>query len=351
MKFLITGGAGFIGSSLVRIIINDTNHTVINLDKLTYAGNLSSLKSVSDSKRYIFEKGDICNKENVRRILDKYQPDILMHLAAESHVDRSIDGPEEFINTNIIGTFVLLEEVKHFSSNGKEILFHHISTDEVFGDLEDGDTAFNEYSPYLPSSPYSASKASSDHLVRAWGRTYNIPYIITNCSNNFGPFQFPEKLIPNTILKALNDEKIPIFGDGKQIRDWLYVDDHSEALLAIAQSGKKNETFNIGTKNTIDNLTIVKQICTLIDEISPRSDGSSRLNLITFVKDRPGHDKHYAIDPTKLHKEIGWQSKRIFKDALKDTVLWYLNNAQEVEEMMKGESSLNRIGLNIRTNN
>lgn len=351
MKFLITGGAGFIGSTVIRNLINNTDHYVINFDNLTYAGDLSSLESVSDSERYYFQKGDICNMELVKEVLEQHQPDILMHLAAESHVDRSIDSPLEFINTNIIGTYVLLEEVRKFLSSGRHILFHHVSTDEVFGDLEKRAEAFNENSPYEPSSPYSASKASSDHLVRSWGRTFGLPFVITNCSNNFGPFQFPEKLIPNTILKAMKSQQIPVYGDGEQIRDWLYVEDHADALIKVATKGKNGDTYNIGSRNAIANLTLVKMICSILDDLVPKGNSFSHSDLIVFVKDRPGHDRHYSIDPSKIKKEIGWESKISFKESLRDTVKWYLENTAWVEHILEGKLSVDRIGLNLGENN
>ena len=347
MKFLITGGAGFIGSAVIRRLINETQHLVVNLDKLTYAGDLQSLESISASERYSFIKGDICDKDTVDKILKEHEPDIIMHLAAESHVDRSIDSPIDFINTNIFGSFVLLEAVRKLNRKKKDILFHHVSTDEVFGDLEDRDQRFSEENPYDPSSPYSASKAASDHLVRSWGRTFDLSYVLTNCSNNFGPYQFPEKLIPNTILKALREEEIPIYGNGKQIRDWLFVDEHAEALIEVAINGKNGETYNIGANNSITNLSLVNMICKIMDDINPKDKTkcATYSDLITFVKDRPGHDRHYAIDPTKIKNELGWQSKISFEDSLKDTIGWYLKNDLWIENILRGKQSLERIGL------
>ena len=323
-NILITGGAGFIGSALIRYIISNTENTVINIDKLTYAGNLDSLKSVETNVRYIFKQVDICDSKQIRNIFDKYQPDLVMHLAAESHVDRSIDTPAEFIKTNIFGTYVLLEETRSYLSNlgsnkKKKFRFHHISTDEVYGDLENEDKLFTETTSYAPSSPYSASKASSDHLVRAWQRTYKLPTIITNCSNNYGPYQFPEKLIPTIILNSIEGKKIPVYGTGKQIRDWLFVDDHARALLDVAFNGNIGETYNIGGHNELQNIEVVKIICSILDELSPckLKNISKYEELITFVDDRPGHDTRYAIDASKIEKDLGWTPNENFSSGIK----------------------------------
>lgn len=332
-KILVTGGAGFIGSALIRHIIKETNHIVINVDKLTYAGNLESLSSVANHERYTFEHADICNAEEIRRILEKYHPDILMHLAAESHVDRSIDSPNQFIQTNIVGTYTLLEESMTYWSNlsGKKkdnFRFHHISTDEVYGDLGDTDKLFTEDTPYSPSSPYSASKASSDHLVRAWNRTFKLPTLITNCSNNYGPYQFPEKLIPLTIMNALNGNHINVYGNGKQVRDWLYVDDHAKALLHVALSGKIGPTYNIGGHNELQNIEVITTICRILDELIPcKLDNIYKYEeLIKYVKDRDGHDFRYAIDATKLANELNWKPDETFETGIKKTITWYLKN-------------------------
>ena len=347
MKFLITGGAGFIGSAVIRHLIEYTDHSVINVDKLTYAGNLESLNACSNSNKYSFNKIDICNEKDVFEILSIEQPNVVMHLAAESHVDKSIDRPDEFIKTNILGTYNLLEATRKLTSKGIEVLFHHISTDEVFGDLDDHSTPFHEETSYDPSSPYSASKASSDHLVRSWGRTFNIPFVITNCSNNYGPYQFPEKLIPITILKALNKEEIPIYGDGLQIRDWLYVEDHAKALIEVAISGESGQTYNIGAENQKTNLEVVENICSILDELHPNEDDdfSSYKELIKFVKDRPGHDRHYAINPTKINKQLGWQAQETFQSGLLKTVQWYLENNTWIKNILNGNYVLDRQGL------
>jgi len=350
MKFLVTGGAGFIGSAVIRHIIKDTGHSVINIDKLTYAGNLDSLSEVSKGDRYFFERADICDAETIRNIFIQYKPDIIMHLAAESHVDRSIDGPMDFINTNIIGTYTLLEESRRYYNNlpdnKKEIFrFHHISTDEVYGDLGDTNDLFTENTPYDPSSPYSASKASSDHLVRAWNRTYGLPTVVTNCSNNYGPYHFPEKLIPLMILNALEGRSLPVYGKGEQIRDWLYVEDHAKALLLVATKGKIGETYNIGGNNEKKNIEVVEKICELLDELYPVKNNSKLIThnssfesykeLITFVTDRPGHDMRYAIDASKIQQELGWQPKETFDTGLKKTIQWYLDNKWWWEPLRK----------------
>ena len=332
-KILITGGAGFIGSAVIRYIINNTNHSVINVDKLTYAGNLESLATIINDERYIFEHEDICNADEIKRILNQYQPDIIMHLAAESHVDRSINGPGEFIQTNIIGTYVLLEQAKDYWINlgdkrKNSFIFHHVSTDEVYGDLGNTNKLFTENTPYSPSSPYSASKASSDHLVRAWNRTYKLPTLITNCSNNYGPYQFPEKLIPLTIISALNGKSLKIYGNGKQIRDWLYVDDHAKALLNVALNGNAGSTYNIGGHNELKNIEVVKIICNILDELVPSkfTNIDKYDQLITYVSDRPGHDVRYAIDATKIGDELNWKPDETFETGIKLTIEWYLNN-------------------------
>jgi len=333
-NILVTGGAGFIGSAVIRQIIENTDNHVLNVDKLSYAANLNSLIEVQKNKRYFFEQIDICNAVAIRQAINKFQPDILIHLAAESHVDRSIDDPNEFIQSNIIGTYVLLEEAKKYWSKLKgekknSFRFHHVSTDEVYGDLEiTSNKSFNEKSPYKPSSPYSASKAGSDHLVRAWQRTYMLPTIITNCSNNYGPYQFPEKLIPLIIHNAILGKKLPIYGDGMQIRDWLYVEDHAKALLKVATSGKKDITYTIGGKNEIKNIDVVKTVCKTLDELYPsRHIGIKKYEqLITFVKDRPGHDLRYSVDITKIKNELNWIPNETFQTGIKKTIIWYLDN-------------------------
>jgi dTDP-glucose 4,6-dehydratase len=333
MKILITGGAGFIGSAVIRHIINHTTDSVVNIDKLTYAGNLQSLADISDSSRYSFVQADICDSIHLNRIFNSYQPDAVMHLAAESHVDRSINGPNAFIQTNIVGTYTLLEATRAYwhslSSKKKETFrFHHISTDEVFGDLDNEKDFFTETTPYAPSSPYSASKAGSDHLVRAWYRTYGLPILITNCSNNYGPYQFPEKLIPLTILNALNGKKIPIYGDGSQIRDWLFVEDHVRGLLIVLKEGVVGNTYNIGGQNEQKNCDVVHAICSLLEELAPiKPIGISRYeDLIIHIKDRPGHDRRYAIDASKIRNSLGWAPLETFETGMKKTVQWYINN-------------------------
>ena len=341
-NILVTGGAGFIGSAVIRYLINETNSNVLNIDKLTYAGNLESLASVNDNPRYQFLHADICDKVAMTKAFDDFEPDIVMHLAAESHVDRSIDGPMDFIQTNIIGTYNLLEVARNYWQNLAEdkkssFKFHHISTDEVYGDLEGTQDLFTEATSYSPSSPYSASKASSDHLVRAWHRTYGLPIVITNCSNNYGPYHFPEKLIPLVILNALDGKPLPVYGDGKQIRDWLYVEDHARALYLVATTAKVGETYNIGGHNEKQNIDVVKTICTILDNIKPRTDGQSYTKQITFVKDRPGHDLRYAIDASKINKELGWQPQETFESGIQKTVEWYLANEDWVNHVKSGE--------------
>mgnify|MGYP000539543816 FL=1 len=346
----VTGGAGFIGSALVRFLINETDNQVINFDKLTYAGNLESLKSVEANARYHFVKGDICDKAVVAQALEQYQPDYIMHLAAESHVDRSIDGPGEFIQTNVVGTYTLLEAARSFFvnlSDDKKALFrfHHISTDEVYGDL--GETGlFTEETSYDPSSPYSASKAASDHLVRAWHRTYQFPVVLTNCSNNYGSFHFPEKLIPLIILNALDGKSLPIYGDGKQVRDWLYVDDHARALFKVVSEGKLGETYNIGGFNEKQNIEVVTTICEYLNKlITNKPAGLTDFNdLITYVKDRPGHDVRYAIDANKINKDLGWQPLETFDSGIKKTIEWYLANLDWCKHVQDGSYQRERLG-------
>jgi dTDP-glucose 4,6-dehydratase len=351
-KLLITGGAGFIGSNLIRYIINNTQHSVINLDKLTYSGNLESLNSVNENDRYSFEKVDICDAEEIRRVFNKYQPDIIMHLAAESHVDRSIDSPGEFIQTNIFGTYVLLEQSRIYWSKLKEskknrFRFHHISTDEVYGDLEDSNALFTENTSYSPSSPYSASKASSDHLVRAWQRTFGLPTVITNCSNNYGPFQFPEKLIPLIIRNALSGKNLPVYGTGEQVRDWLYVDDHAKALLVAALNGDVGETYNIGGHNEMQNLEVIKSICSILDELVPSQINAINKyeQLIEFVEDRSGHDKRYAIDASKIALELNWTPDETFETGIRKTVKWYIQNNEWCNQVQKKHEQGARIGI------
>ena len=350
---LVTGGAGFIGSALIRHIISHTEYKVINIDKLTYSGNLESLKSIELNQKYFFEKIDICDENSIKTLLLKNKPDALIHLAAESHVDRSIDGPADFVQTNIVGTFTLLEQAKHYWQSLKGIKkenfrFLHVSTDEVYGDLDQTDDLFTEDTPYNPSSPYSASKASSDHLVRAWNRTYNFPVLITNCSNNYGPYQFPEKLIPHMILTALDGKSLPVYGDGRQIRDWLYVNDHVRALMTVLENGSIGETYNIGGNNEIQNIEVVNTICNILDELMPdRLNGlASFKDLITYVKDRPGHDVRYAIDASKIKFDLNWEPKEDFISGIRKTVKWYLTNLSWSENIQDGSYKLERLGVN-----
>lgn len=351
MRILITGGAGFIGSALIRHLIQDTEHQVFNLDKLTYAGNLESLRGVADSSRYRFLQADIADSDAVSAALADFQPDAIMHLAAESHVDRSIDGPAAFIQTNIVGTYALLEATRAYwmalpESRKAAFRFHHISTDEVYGDLHGVDDLFTETTPYAPSSPYSASKAASDHLVRAWHRTYGLPVLITNCSNNYGPFHFPEKLIPLVILNALEGKPLPVYGDGLQVRDWLFVEDHARALLRVVTEGQVGETYNIGGHNEQRNIDVVRGICSLLEELAPaRPAGVARYeDLITFVKDRPGHDQRYAIDAGKIQHELGWVPEETFASGLRKTVQWYLDNLEWCRHVQDGSYQRERLG-------
>lgn len=330
-KILVTGGAGFIGSAVVRHIIENTEDSVVNVDKLTYAGNLESLQAVENNPRYAFEQVDICKAQELARVFEQHKPDAVMHLAAESHVDRSIDGPTAFIETNIVGTYTLLEAARNYWNaldNEKKAAFrfHHISTDEVYGDLEGTDDLFTETTPYAPSSPYSASKASSDHLVRAWLRTYGLPTIVTNCSNNYGPFHFPEKLIPLMILNALDGKPLPVYGNGQQIRDWLFVEDHARALYKVVTEGVVGETYNIGGRNEKANIDVVRTICALLEELVPNKPAgvAKYEDLITYVKDRPGHDVRYAIDASKIQRELGWKPQESFETGIRKTVMWYL---------------------------
>ncbi|WP_027672768.1 dTDP-glucose 4,6-dehydratase [Rheinheimera baltica] len=341
--FLVTGGAGFIGSAVVRHLIHDTPHQVINVDKLTYAGNVNSLSDVANSARYSFLQADICDAKAMAQVLAQYQPDIVMHLAAESHVDRSIDGPGDFIHTNIVGTYTLLEAARAYWSGltGEKkaaFRFHHISTDEVYGDLHGTDDLFTETTPYAPSSPYSASKAGSDHLVRAWLRTFGLPTVVTNCSNNYGPFHFPEKLIPLMILNALAGKPLPVYGDGKQIRDWLYVEDHARALVTVATAGKVGETYNIGGHNEKQNIEVVQTLCALLEELAPNKPQGVKhyKDLITYITDRPGHDVRYAIDASKIARELGWTPAENFESGLRKTVQWYLANPSWWQAILDG---------------
>ena len=352
VPILVTGGAGFIGSAVIRLLIRHTEHLVVNLDKLTYAGNLESLSEVSTNLRYAFEQADIADRTALDRILAQHQPDAIMHLAAESHVDRSIDGPGDFIHTNMVGTFTLLEATRAYWDQLAEakkaaFRFHHVSTDEVYGDLHGTDDLFTETTPYAPSSPYSASKAASDHLVRAWQRTYGLPTLVTNCSNNYGPYHFPEKLIPHIILNALHGKALPVYGNGQQIRDWLYVEDHARALVEVVTKGQVGETYNIGGHNEQRNLTVVHTICDLLEEIAPNRKPQAiqyYRDLITFVKDRPGHDARYAIDASKIERELGWSPQETFESCMRKTVQWYLDNESWWQRVLNGAYKLERIG-------
>lgn len=356
MKIVITGGAGFIGSAVIRHVIKNTHNHVINVDKLTYAGNLNSLHDIKNNNRYTFEKIDICNAGAISEIFEKHQPDAVMHLAAESHVDRSIDGPAAFIETNINGTYTLLEAARKYwkslpEARKKIFRFHHISTDEVYGDLHDTNELFTESTPYSPSSPYSASKASSDHLVRAWHRTYGLPVIITNCSNNYGPYHFPEKLIPLIILNALAGKPLPIYGQGNQIRDWLYVEDHARALYKVVTEGVVGETYNIGGHNEKQNIEVVRAICNILEELAPVKNTNLKIknyeSLITYVQDRPGHDLRYAIDASKIQRELGWKPEETFESGLRKTVQWYLDNEAWWQAVLDGSYKLERLGQGV----
>lgn len=351
MKILVTGGAGFIGSAIIRHLNTDINFSVMNVDKLTYAGNLESLAGINVSPLYAFKQADICDVAVIKSIFAAFQPDKVIHLAAESHVDRSIDEPNQFIETNIIGTFNLLEQsLRYYNSLSNDaklnFRFHHVSTDEVYGDLSGTNDLFTEETSYAPSSPYSASKASSDHLVRAWGRTYGLPVVITNCSNNYGPYQFPEKLIPHIICNALRGKPLPIYGDGLQIRDWLYVEDHVKALVKVVTEGMVGETYNIGGHNEKTNFEVVETICSLLEELAP--DKPSGLvhyrDLISFVKDRPGHDARYAINAKKIEQELGWVPEETFETGLRKTVQWYLDNQEWCGRVLSGAYKLERLG-------
>ena len=352
MKVLVTGGAGFIGSAVIRHLIIGTDHSVLNVDKLTYAGNLESLTETAQSERYRFAQIDICDREALQKAFANFQPDAVMHLAAESHVDRSIEGPGEFIYTNITGTYTLLEASRAYWS-GLDVerkvafRFHHISTDEVYGDLHGVDDLFTESTPYAPSSPYSASKAASDHLVRAWQRTFGLPTLITNCSNNYGPYHFPEKLVPHMILNALHGKPLPVYGDGLQIRDWLYVEDHARALVEVCTKGKIGETYNIGGHNEKKNIDVVKSICALLEELASERKPTGiqhYTDLIIYVKDRPGHDARYAIDAGKIERELGWVPQETFASGLRKTVEWYLANSDWWQRVLSGDYRLGRIG-------
>ena len=351
MKFFVTGGAGFIRSAVVRKLVQETSHEVVCIDKLTYAGNLDSLSSVVSSDNYYFERGDICNREFLEKVFEQHQPDLIMHLAAESHVDRSIDGPSEFIQTNLVGTFLLLDVARNYFASlekkrASNFVFHHVSTDEVYGDLGATDPKFLESTPYAPSSPYSASKAGSDHLVRAWGRTYDLPIVISNCSNNYGPFHFPEKLIPHMILNALHGKHLPVYGDGQQIRDWLFVDDHADALIKVAVDGRRGETYNIGGHNEVANIDVVRTICDLLTElkVAKPADVEDFSDLILFVDDRPGHDQRYAINASKIANELGWVPKETFETGLRKTVQWYIDNPEWWQKLLSSDYQLERLG-------
>jgi len=348
MKIIVTGGAGFIGSAVIRQYISETDHDIINLDALTYAGNLESLASVEADPRYHFEHVDIRDREAVQHVFDRHRPDAIMHLAAESHVDRSIEGPAEFIMTNIVGTYNLLDVARRYvdtlrGEKKDNFRFHHVSTDEVYGDL-DATGYFTEETAYEPSSPYSASKASSDHLVRAWHRTFGVPVVITNCSNNYGGYQFPEKLIPLVTLNALEGRPLPVYGDGKQVRDWLHVDDHARALRLVLEKGAIGETYNIGGHNEKTNLEVVQTICALLDELAPESPGMPHASLITFVIDRPGHDVRYAIDAGKIQRELGWAPDETFDSGIRKTVQWYLDNGEWCRRVQDGSYRRERLG-------
>lgn len=351
-KILVTGGAGFIGSAVVRYIISETTDSVVVVDKLTYAGNLASLAPVAQNERFAFEQVDICDRQALDDVFARHQPDLIMHLAAESHVDRSIDGPAAFIETNIVGTYTLLEAARGWwnsleAEKKAAFRFHHISTDEVYGDLHGSDDFFTETTPYAPSSPYSASKAGSDHLVRAWLRTYGLPTVVTNCSNNYGPYHFPEKLIPLTILNALAGKPLPVYGNGLQVRDWLYVEDHARALYRVVTTGTVGETYNIGGHNERKNIDVVRTVCALLEELVPQKpEGVAQYqDLITFVTDRPGHDVRYAIDASKIERELGWTPEETFETGMRKTVQWYLDNPSWWQQVLDGSYQGERLGL------
>ena len=348
MKILVTGGCGFIGSALVRYLINETQHSVCNVDKLTYAGNPSSVAPAATDSRYSFRQADICDAAEMAKIMAEYRPDAVMHLAAETHVDRSIDAPAQFLETNIIGTYTLLETALKYwlglsTDARKRFRVHHISTDEVFGSLGP-EGLFQETTPYAPNSPYSASKASSDHLVRAWHHTFGLPVVLTNCSNNYGPYQFPEKLIPLVTLNAIDEKPLPIYGQGANVRDWLFVDDHVKALFLVVQKGKVGETYNIGGRSERKNIEVVREMCRVLDRLRPRPNGKPHEDLITFVADRPGHDLRYAIDSSKIERELGWKPSVTFEEGLEITVRWYLENRAWCEEATRGKSARERRG-------
>ena len=353
MTIIVTGGAGFIGSAVVRRLIRESDETVVNIDNLTYAGNLDSLADARDDARHVLERVDICDAPAVARIFASHQPRAVMHLAAESHVDRSIDGPADFIATNVVGTFTMLEAARDYwdgltGETRDRFRFHHVSTDEVFGSL--GDTGlFREDTPYSPNSPYSASKAAADHLVRAWGATYGLAIVITNCSNNYGPYQFPEKLIPVLILKALKGESMPIYGKGENVRDWLHVEDHAEALDLVLERGEIGETYNIGGNAERRNIEVAHAVCAIMDELLPDSPHAPHASLIDFVTDRPGHDHRYAMDASKIAARLGWQPRRSFESGLRDTVAWYLDNRQWWERILSGDYRVGRLGLGPKT--
>lgn len=351
MKLLVTGGAGFIGSAVIRYLISETQHSVINVDCLTYAGNLSTLSNVSSDSRYAFEKVNVCDAMALQGVFEKYRPDGVMHLAAESHVDRSIDGPSAFIQTNVVGTYHLLEVSRRYWASlaadcQPAFRFHHVSTDEVYGSLGDDDL-FTEETPYDPSSPYSASKAASDHLVRAWHRTYGLPCVVTNCSNNYGPYQYPEKLIPLTIMSALAGKPLPVYGTGQNVRDWLYVEDHARALVTVLERGTVGETYNIGGNSERKNIDVVQTICKLMDELSGKSPRRPHADLITFVQDRPGHDHRYAIDASKIRRDLGWEPRESFESGLRKTVEWYLANEAWCQQAIENRYAGERLGLKV----
>lgn len=349
MKVMVTGGAGFIGSAVCRHLVGDRDDAVVNVDKLTYAASLSSLSSVDSNPRYAFVRADICDGDTMLSVMRRHAVDAVMHLAAESHVDRSIDGPAAFIQTNILGTYSLLEAARQYFSElegetRQRFRFHHISTDEVFGDLPFDASKFSEATPYAPSSPYSASKASSDHLVRAWHHTYGLPVVISNCSNNYGPFHFPEKLIPLNVINALEEKPLPVYGRGENVRDWLHVEDHARALALVLERGRIGESYNIGGNSERTNLAVVEMICDIVDEYRPRADGRSRRDLINFVADRPGHDRRYAIDTSKVERELGWKPARTFEEGLRETVAWYLSHEDWWRPIREKTYSGNRLG-------